>query len=191
MYKMDENTFNIEPPYAESLWNHDEKLPIDKSPTREQFMAEVFWDIYFASFNGCFYDPIKIFQDGVMDTSDWGHTIYIDCSFGGEIQLYWDQKGVRYKVIQQDDSDDYLKKVLDFEMPALRDRYGSESVEFENVVGRLPRLHIKYSDKPFDWIYTATPRQVTEFAKAMHEDAWGLRWRIEERIDGLMKRESA
>jgi hypothetical protein len=22
----------------------------------------------------------------------------------------------------------------------------------------------------------------------MHEDAWGLRWKIEERIDGLMKR---
>ena len=71
-----------------------------------------------------------------------------DCSFYGEIFLYWNQEGVRYKVIQQDDSDNYLKMVLDFEMPALKERYGSESVEFENVVGKLPRLYIKYSDKP-------------------------------------------
>jgi hypothetical protein len=30
-----------------------------------------------------------------------------------------------------------------------------------------------------------------EFAKLLNENAWGLRWRIEERIDGLMKRKSA
>jgi hypothetical protein len=32
---------------------------------------------------------------------------------------------------------------------------------------------------------------VTEFAKSMNEDAWALRWMIEERIDGLMERKSA
>ena len=66
----------------------------------------------------------------------------------------------------------YLKMVLDFEMQGLQERYGSDAVNFENVVGKLPRLHIKYSDRPFDWLYTATPRQITEFAKSMHEDAW-------------------
>ena len=81
--------------------------------------------------------------------------------------------------------------VLDFEMLELKRRYGTDAVEFENVVGKLPRLNIKYSDRPFDWLYTADPRQITEFAKSMYEDAWGLRWIIEERIDGLMKRESA
>ena len=81
--------------------------------------------------------------------------------------------------------------VLDFEMPELQVRYGSDAVNFENVVGKLPRLHIKFSDRPFDWLYTANPRQITEFAKSMHKDAWGLRWRIEERIDGIVKRESA
>ena len=191
MYKMDENTFNIEPPYAESLWSRDEKLPIDESPTREQFMAETFWIVYFASFNEGFYDPIKIFQNGFMDTNDWGHVIDIDCSFYGEIFLYWDQKGVRYVVKQETDNDEYLKMVLDYELSGLQERYGSDAVDFENMVGKLPRLHIKYSDKPFDWLYTATPRQITEFAKAIFDDGWALRWRIEERIDGLMKRESA
>ena len=81
--------------------------------------------------------------------------------------------------------------VLDYEMPALQKRYGSESVEFENVVGKLPRLYIRYSDRPFSWLYTATPRQITEFAKAIFDDGWALRWRIEERIDGILKRESA
>ena len=73
----------------------------------------------------------------------------------------------------------------------LQKQYGSDSVKFENLVGYIPRLHIQYSDKPFDWLYTATPSQITEFAKAMYEDACGLRWRIEERIDSLLKRRSA
>ena len=29
-----------------------------------------------------------------------------------------------------------------------------------------------------------------EFAKSMNDDAWALRWMIEERIDGLIERES-
>jgi len=188
--KMDEKSFTFEPPYAESYWDLDEKLSIDQMPTREQFMAEVFWLIYFDSFNKCFYNPKRIFIDGFIDTSDWGHTILIDCSFSGEIQLYWDQDGVRYVVKQETDNQEYLKMVLDYEMQALQERYGTDAIKFENVVGRLPRLYIKYSDKPFEWLYTATPRQITDFAKAMNEDAWALRWRIEERIDGLMKRES-
>ena len=77
--------------------------------------------------------------------------------------------------------------VLDFEMQGLQERYGSDAVNFENVVSKLPRLHIKYSDRPFDWLYTANPRQITEFAKSMFLDAWELRWRIEERIDDLQR----
>jgi len=81
--------------------------------------------------------------------------------------------------------------VKDNEISGLQEKYKSDDVNFENVVGRLPRTHIKYSDKPFDWLYTATPRQITEFAEAMHENAWTLRRRIEERIDALMEKESA
>jgi hypothetical protein len=191
LFKMEEDTMIIEPPCAELPWSQDTILTVDQIPTREQFMTDVFWLIYFDSFNGCFYDPLKIFRDGFEDTSFWFYEIGIDCSFSGEILLKWDQKGFKYKVIQQDDSDEYLKKVLDFEMPALQERYGSESVEFENVVGKLPRLRIRYSDRPFSWLYNASPRQITQFAKAVYDDAWALRWRIEERIDGLMKRESA
>jgi hypothetical protein len=47
---------------------------------------------------------------------------------------------------------------------------GDILVKFENVVGRLPKLYIKYSDKPFYWLCTATPRRITEFAKKMYDD---------------------
>jgi hypothetical protein len=43
----------------------------------------------------------------------------------------------------------------------------------------LPRLYINYSDKPFEWLFTATPDQITEFANEMYHDAWNLRWMIE------------
>jgi hypothetical protein len=172
-YEMDEDTFTIGPHYMHEYWEPAEELPLSKVPTKEQFMAETFWAIYFDSFNEAFYESSKVFSDGFRDTSDWGHIIYIDCSFFGEIQLYWDQKGVRYLIKQKDDSYEYLKKVLDFEMPGLQERYGSDAIEFENVVGKLPRLHIKYSDRPFDWLYAASPRQITEFAESMVADAWG------------------
>ena len=137
-FKMDEDTFIIEPPYGKFPWSQDEKLTIDKIPTREQFMADVFWVVYFASFNESFYYPWRIFSHEFIDTSDWAYIIYIDCSFSGEIKLYWNQEGVRYQVKQETDNDEYLKMVLDYEMPALQKRYGSESVDesasgFESV----------------------------------------------------------
>jgi hypothetical protein len=189
--EMNQETFNIGPHYMHEYFEPENEYSLSEAPTKEQFMAETFWIVYFDSFSGTFYESHRTFSDGFRDTSDWGHIIYIDCSFYGEIQLYWDQEGVRFVVKQETEYHEYLKMVLNYEMPTLQERYGSESVELENVVGRLPRLHIKYSDKPFDWLYTATPKQITEFAEAMHENAWALRWRIEERIDGLMKRESA
>ncbi len=75
-------------------------------------------------------------------------------------------------------SDEHLKRFLDIEIPALKQRYGDNAVNFKNVVGRLPRLYIQYSDTPFSWLYTATPGQITEFARKMRDDAWDLRWQI-------------
>jgi len=189
--EMNADTFTVGPHFMQEYFEPDQEFSISEAPTREQFMAETFWVVYFDSFSGAFYEPHKTFSDSFRNTSDWGHKIYIDCSFHGEIQLYWDQKGVKYVVTQNSGYDEYLKMVLDYEMSGLQERYGSDAVNLENVVGKLPGLHIKYSDKPFDWLYTATPKQITEFAKSMHEDAWALRWRIEERIDVLMERESA
>ena len=188
LLEMNADTLTLGPHYMYEYFEPDQEFPISEAPTREQFMAEVFWVVYFDSFSGTFYEPDKTFSDSFRSTSDWGHIIYIDCSFSGEIQLYWDQKGVKYQIKLNYDCGESLKMVLDYEMSGLQERYGVEAVNFENVVGKMPRLHIKYSDRPFDWLYTATPRQITEFAKSIHEDAWGLRWRIEERIDGLIKR---
>jgi hypothetical protein len=175
LLEMSADTFTIEPHFMQDYFEPDQELPISEVPTREQFMAEAFWLVYFDSNNEGWYESFKTFSGGFRDIEDWGYIIYIDCSFRGEIRLYWDQKGVRYEIHQENGYGDYLGMVLDFEMQGLQERYGSDAVKFENVVGKLPRLHIKYSDRPFDWLYDATPRQITEFAKSMYEDAWGLR----------------
>ena len=188
-YEMNEKILNIGPHYMGDPYEISEIYPLNKIPSEEQFIAEVFWQVYFDSFSGCFYEPHKTFNTDIFrGLKNWGHLIYIDCSFSGEIKLYWDQTGVRFVVKQVTESHEYLKMVLDYEMQSLQKRYGVDSVEFENVVGKLPRLYIQYSDRPFDWLYTATPEQITEFAEKMHEDAWSLRWQIEERIDGLMEK---
>ena len=191
LLEMNADTLTLGPHFQQEYFEPDQELPISEAPTREQFMAETFWTVYFDSFNGSFYEPHKTFSDGFRDTSDWGHLIYIDCSFYGEIQLYWDQKGVRFVVKNIYYSEDALQKAMDTEMRWLQDQYGTDSIEFKTELDRTSSRIIKYSDRPFDWLYIATPGQITEFAKAMNEDAWALRYRIEERIEGLMQRESA
>jgi hypothetical protein len=55
-------------------------------------------------------------------------------------------------------------------MLSIKEHYGEDTVKFENVAGQLPRLYIKYSSRPFNWLYTATPAQITEFAQTMSAD---------------------
>jgi hypothetical protein len=55
----------------------------------------------------------------------------------------------------------------------------------------MPRLYIKYSDRPFSWLYTATPRKITEFANKVFDDAWGLRGGIDETIEKMYEQVSA
>ena len=81
--------------------------------------------------------------------------IYIDCNMDGEIQLFWDQEGVRYE-IQDNDFDDFLKKVLDIDMLSIKEHCGEDTVKFKKMDRTMPRLYIKYSGRPFNWLYTAT-----------------------------------
>ena len=161
-------------------WGQINRFKRASMPTKEGFMVETFWLAYFDSFNEAFYEPWNAFSGNTKDTKVSIYTIYIDEIVSGEIKLFWDENGVRYDIKLDSEFDDFLKKVLSVYMPILKDRYGDDFVRFENVVGRLPRLYIKYSDKPFNWLYTATPMEITEFAKKIFDDAWGLRWDIEE-----------
>jgi hypothetical protein len=172
-------------------WYQVDRSKPSQIPTREQFMAETFWSVYFDSFNTAFYTPWETYSGEFRTINDWGHLIYIDCSVYGEIELYWDQKGVRFVVKHIYYSEDALQKAMDTDMRWLQDRYRADSIELKKEFDRTPSMIIKYSDRPFDWLYTATPSQIHAFAKSMHEDAWGLRWRIEELIRGQYEAQSA
>lgn len=191
LFAIDYSNFKLKYVDMYQNWYQVNRLRSSKIPTKEKFMTETFWGIYFDSFNATFYEPWSAYSDCFNNTIENHYIIYIDSIFFGEIKLFWDEKGVRYEIKQVSESDEYLKKVLDVDMSALKERYGESSVKFENVVGRLPRLYIKYSDKPFSWLYKATPRQITEFAEKMYHDAWGLRWMIEESIEKLYEMEPA
>lgn len=160
-------------------WYSVNRLRSCEIPTKENFMGTTFWCVYFDSFSECFYEPWTAYNGLLNGSGNGNYIIYIDDFFYGEIRPLWDEKGARFEIKQTSESDAYLKKVLDVKMPVLKEKYGEESVQFENVVGKLPRLYINYSEKPFDWLYTSTPDQITKFAKEMYNDAWNLRWLIE------------
>jgi len=150
-----------------------------KIPTKENFMGTTFWWVYFDYYDECFYNPIAAYYGWLNRGGNGNYVIFLDDFFYGEIRPIWDEKGARFEIKQSSEQDEYMKKVLDLKMPALKEKYGEDSVRFENVVGKLPRLYINYSDKPFDWLFTASPDQITEFANEMFHDAWNLRWLIE------------
>ena len=160
-------------------WSAVNRLRPCRIPTKEQFMSSTFWCVYFDSFNVGFYESWNAYTGLMNGEQNGNYIIYIDDFFHGEIRLVWDDKGARFEILQTSDDDEYMKKVLDVKMPALKKKYGEDSVRFENVVGKLPRLYINYSDRPFDWLFTATPKLITEFANEMYHDAWNLHWMIE------------
>ena len=87
-------------------WNQVNRLKPSKPPTKEQFMAETFWAVYFDSFDVAFYEPWKAFSGEFSDIQRIHYTVYIDCEMFGEIMPFWDENGVRYVVIQCDDYDE-------------------------------------------------------------------------------------
>ncbi|WP_319406217.1 hypothetical protein [uncultured Desulfosarcina sp.] len=169
-------------------WHAVNRLKDYRLPSKEKFMEDTFWGVYFDSYNFTFYEPWNAFKGCYNENGNNNYIIYIDSIFYGEIRLLWDENGVRFEAKQITESEEFMKKVLDVIMQDLKNKYGDDSVEFENVVGRLPRLYIKFSDKPFNWLFTATPRQITEFAEKMYHDAWGLRWMIEGTIEKLYEK---
>ena len=61
--------------------------------------------------------------------------------------------------------------------------YNQVSTQFEFRPGRLPKMTVKYSDRPVCWLITATPKERLEFAKQLHEDVFGFRWYLSEAIE--------
>ena len=185
LFEMDNTSMRMEYVNSYQNWYSVNRLKKCKIPSREQFITQTFWAVYFDSFNKGFYEPWETYRGGFQDINDWGAKIYTDRNMDGEITVFWDQEGVRYEIKQCNDSDEYLKKVLDIDMLSIKEHYGENSVKFENVVGRLPRLYIKYSGRPFNWLYTASPAQITEFAQTMTSDVWGLCRQLEETSEKL------
>jgi hypothetical protein len=156
-------------------------------PTEEQFLMHTFWSVYFDSNSECFYDPWSAYNHGFRDIKDWGFLIHTHGVMKGEIQLYWDEQGVRYKFVKTDCSAEYLKRMLDVDMPALKQRYGDNSIRYENVIGQFPRLFIQFSDIPISWLNTADPKQITDFAGKLYNDAWELRYQFEASAEKLFE----
>jgi len=190
LYEIDKETSEMKYIELYQGWERVDRSQSCEVPTREQFIAETFWSVYFDSFNTGFYEPWNTYT-GFRNIDDWGHLIYIGCPGSGEIEIYWDQKGVRFVVKHLYPSEDALQKAMDSEMRWIHDKYETVSIGLDKEIDRSPSIIIKYSDRPFDWLYTANPNQIHAFAKSMHEDAWNLRWQIEESIDGPIEAQSA
>jgi len=186
-----EDKMKVEDHHIYDYWKQVNQTGKVDLPTEEEFMMTTFWDVYFDSFSGEFYEPWEAYGSISTDKKDCGFTLFINGIRKGLIELYWDENGVRYEIKQHNYSEECLKRILDIDLPDLQERYGADSVKFENSIGRLPKLYIKYSDIPFSWLYTATPRKITDFAHRIFTDAWDLREKMELEAEKLFEIEPA
>jgi hypothetical protein len=150
-------------------------------PSPIEFRAEEFWSIYFDWHNEGWYEPWTVFDSGFRSIEDWGHMLWTEPEVA-EIPVYWTESGVSYHVNQVQDDDDYLKKIWELKQDELKERYQGR-VEFEFLLGRLPKITVKYSDRPASWLITAAPKVRLEFAKQLHDDVFGFRWYLGEAIE--------
>jgi hypothetical protein len=105
-------------------WYSVNRLRSCKTPTKENFIGTTFWCVYFDSFNECFYDPWTAYNGLQNGCGNGNYIIYIDEFFHGEIRPIWDENGARFEIKQMSEQDEYMKKVLDVKMPALKEKYG-------------------------------------------------------------------
>jgi len=137
-------------------------------PTDISFRNSEFWLVYFDCLNEAYYRAWNAFEYGFKEISEFGYMTEIDRWV--ESTVWWNDSGIHFIVQQTDDSDGSLKKIWSLKQKEFQNRYGSDSVEFEYLPGDLPRLTIRYLDRPLKWLLHASPHEKAAFAKTLHDD---------------------
>ena len=101
-----------------------------------------------------------------------------------EIQLNWENDGIKFIVKQTDESVDYLQRIWSLKQDELKQDYDGR-VEFEYLPGKLPKIIIHHSDRPLSWLVTATSQEKDDFAKDLHEDFYGLRYYLDDVVEEI------
>ena len=173
LYYFHEDTFHLII-YNTCWWDKPyPKYPITNLPTKEQFRFEEFWSIYVDSLAEGSYDPWEAFSETFRNTSDYGYQLFVDPI--ADMPAYWNESGIRFLVRQTDDSHSHLKTLWDAKKDEIKGKYEAWNVYFEYVIGKVPIITIRYSDKPIEWLMTSTSKEKMELAKELYDAMWALR----------------
>ena len=136
-------------PLEREMFEEGPEFSIADLPSPERFRAEEFWTVYFDCHDELCYKPWETFG-GIRELTDWGHMLYSEPN-AVEVPILWNESGVKYVVKQTEEDSDCLRKVWTLKQNELKDRYQGR-VDFEYLPGRLPKIHIQYSDSPVSWL---------------------------------------
>ena len=174
-FKLEEDRFIVE----EGLkWkNHERhgKIEINNMPARKEFMSAVFWDVFFDYINEQqlpdiewgepFEGRFKKKEINNRKVLDFAHNEYISSCF----LIEWYDYGVRglLKVEDETNSSELIEKVQNFEQEIEEEH----DMQIELLPDEPRKVYINFSDKPFDWIYTANSGEILNFAYWIWFDA--------------------
>ena len=151
-------------------------------PSPEEFRIAEFWCVYFDSLDEDGYASWRPFSAGLRESAKRKLTLYTEKH--AEIQLNWENDGIKFIVKQTDESVDYLQRIWSLKQDELKQDYDGR-VEFEYLPGKLPKIIIHHSDRLLSWLVTATSQEKDDFAKDLHEDFYGLRYYLDDVVEEI------
>ena len=154
--------------------NFEKPVPeysIEDLPSPEEFRHSEFWYVYFWLLDKFGLYPGNEFLEGLRHTPKWQFPLFTKRV--AEIPLKWDSDGIKYVVKQTGESVYYLQKIWLSKQDELNKRYNGR-VEFEYLPGKLSIIKIQYSDRPINWLVTATSQEKCEFAVQLDDDFYSF-----------------
>ena len=159
---------------------------INELPSPLQFRIAEFWEIIYDSLNEGFYHSWEAFDGGIRNDMDYGHYFGLN---GLDVTLKWTEDGIDFSVVQTDDDNDYLMQIWRLKEDELRQKF--DQIKFEYLPGKLPKIKIRYLDRPVSWLATAGLDEKIEFAKQLHNDFLGFQSDMDEVLWDVKEKEAA
>jgi hypothetical protein len=168
-------------------FDEDQKVPLSPEdlPSALRYRFEEFWSIIFHRYFSIeSYEPLKVFSDGIRQTSEMGFLIYIDTKYSfDEMQIYWDNDGIKM-IMKQENRGNTLFDLWRKKEKELLQKFNN--VALNCTAGMDNEIVFKYAQRPVTWLLNASQKEKIDFAKMFSDYAFEIREYLEGVLDSIL-----
>jgi hypothetical protein len=139
-------------------------------PSIQQFREGEFWNVYFDSRDGHFYESWHPFQSGIEKSSSY--RCWQDDDNLLEAYADWNEEGAMFSITEVTDDTAWLKRIWTSKRAELKKCLPDAEISFTDNPGRPRRIDVKFSDLPVTSLLHASPEEKASWAEEL---AYGFR----------------